>query len=437
MGALAKSLHLSFLQLSYVPFERIRHPHFIDFLDPSKFYNSVAIDQFQNKRVFVRGVGQCRSPLRPRNLTEKEANYPELDRLWSTLFAVYSNLKTSGGIHFLPYFPAVLDFLPSKQRRYSFDLTDAPSTISSLPPKACRMSASIFYHPLGYVVTKWNVYLHADGYTMDPKDAVSVFRAPKKIRIIVKGKNGEIVNDYLERLIDSLERRFHTGLTGATDEEPLVQMDNYSLIDMVEVSPSIDVTKDQDLIFRFIQSADIGKPDQMPQNSSYGLPTENGEITKGIAMCGERYGFMWGPPEIQPWVAMRYRTFVRNMVMLLLIQKSLSTQVTALESRNWRDQIRSKALIHQLRNGIIGPDLMMPLSIMHYLQVQRTFDQLSSRKAVYESIRSSLDHDDVIGQTTKSLAAILHSVDDEVKSAAGSMSGFMSNAISSAIGRIP
>ncbi len=76
---LLASVYLSFLDTFYVPIDKIKPKHFVDFHNPNTYYNEyIRIEKAKKKskeqRLFVNGVGEFQSALRVKDLKEKD--YP-------------------------------------------------------------------------------------------------------------------------------------------------------------------------------------------------------------------------------------------------------------------------------------------------------------------------------------------------------------------------
>jgi hypothetical protein len=173
------------------------------------------------------------------------------------------------------------------------------------------------------------------------------------------------------------------------------------------------------------------------QNIAYSMPLEGGDYGKGITVCGDRFGFNWFPPSIQQPLYFRYRRLLRNLVMLVFAQSSLSSQVMALEQMGWHTQIKSKAFLNQLKGGVIGPDLLWPLSIKHYLLIQHTFDTDEVRRNLYLSLKGSIDRSNTIDATVGKIDLMLKELADETAAAGGNVDRFFSTIFNAVTGLKP
>lgn len=116
--------------------------------------------------------------------------------------------------------------------------------------------------------------------------------------------------------------------------------------------------------------------------------------------------------------------------MLLMVQKSLSTQVAALESLRWRDQIKSNSFVNQVKKGFLGPVLTRPLTFLHYLQVPHSFDEEENMRQIYLDLKESMDYRYTIKETEDKLNVYFQQIDEEVKNSASKVYGIVSQVIS-------
>jgi hypothetical protein len=440
-----KSAYLSFLNAFYVPTNKIRAERFLDFHDPNNYYGrEVPPDGDPRKsalrpeRLYVNGVGEFRSVYKPNNMKES-APHPESDSIWNSIGAVYSTASRVGEkLSFLPCLPSIIDYLPSKQRTYALDLSGLSGTLSTITGKQCRMSISMYYFPVGWAVSRVGIFLQAEDYSIDAIDLVPLFRLPSKIAVTIHRSGGEKrhkppISGNLTSFVGSIEKRFLREICGSPDDgssNPSVNS-RYSIVDLVDTLPKVDAATNKDVIFSCIQSEFIDDQNSMPANISRRLPTADGAgMERGITIFGERFGFSWMPPTIATPLSIRYRRQLRILTMLTLIQMGLNVNVTSLEQMSWRDQIKSKEFVQQMKRGIMGPAIVWPLSFMHYLRVQHSFDSDEVRKQMYDDLRTSIDRRKLIDATTVTLKKHLDEVQDEVKNSASAVSGLVSQLIS-------
>jgi len=432
MSIRAKTVYFSYLHAFRVPVYKIRQRNFLELHDPKNYRDMVVNNRLVTKWPFVRGVGQLRSALNARSLKKHPPPYPTGDVIWHNMKSFYENVGMEK-LPFLPCIPVVVDILPSKQRSYALDFSDLSGT-SSIAANRCRMSASIYYFPVGCAVSRVGLFLAADD-AFDSDSVIPILKFPQKVKVSLYRSGGHHFEGTFVDFVDSVETKFLTGVLG--EEEKATTIGRYSFMDLMDTDRSVDEKSDRNLLFKSIESTLTNDPNAAMQNIAYSMPLEGGDYGKGITVCGDRFGFNWFPPSIQQPLYFRYRRLLRNLVMLVFAQSSLSSQVMALEQMGWHTQIKSKAFLNQLKGGVIGPDLLWPLSIKHYLLIQHTFDTDEVRRNLYLSLRGSIDRSNTIDATVGKIDLMLKELADETAAAGGNVDRFFSTIFNAVTGLKP
>jgi hypothetical protein len=428
---LLASLYLSFLDMFYVPVDKIKPKHFVNFHNPNIYYNEyIRREKSQEKRLFVNGVGEFRSALGVKDLKEKEYDYPVLDSVWASMSNLYNNsLAKDKTLPFLPFIPSVIDFLPSNQRHYYLlDVSLLPGSFSKADEKLCRMSFSIYYFPIGCAVSRIGLYLGAEGYLFEPKDLTPLLKRPEKhLKVRVSKKNRMIFQGYLFDMMKQMQKHFTQELCGSYEVQAKT-LKRFSFADFVDTSRPLKVVADKGIIFKVVESTFTRPANAMPRNIGYPLKNSDGDYEDTIVIAGDKYGFIWVPKSVGFTDHLLYRRYLRNLAMLLIVQQSLYVQISAIESSRWRDQIRSNLFIKQIKQGVLGPVILTPLTLLHYVQIQKTFGK--NILQLYEGLRESIDSDRTIDQTADKLQEYFQQVDQEVQASAGTVHGLISKFIS-------
>lgn len=433
-----KSFHISFLETFSLPIDRIEQSDRVkEFHKQNNYYESILQDKFHKKRFFVKGVGEFRSVLEPRHLNKKKG-YPRSSTIWGSMaIPCQSAVSSIGHLPFLPCIPTVIDFLPSKQRTYTLDLSQLHGSLPKADKEKCKLSISIYYFPVGFAVLRIGLFFQAQDYAFDPDDIKSLKSPVKPIQVsILKFKKGSSskkpspLNGLLFDIARVLEKRFiKEFLELESESEPQI-LDRYSLIDLVDTSRSIDVKTDQQLIFKLIESTNLSDSSVMPPNISYRMLTKSGDYDNtGITICGDKFGFIWTPSSVFEPLRLLHRRDIRNLAMLLMIQKSLDYHIRSLESMSPSDQIKNKLFVKQMKDGIVGPTLKWPLSFMHYLQAQQSFETDTKRKGLYANLRKSVDQENIIEKNESKIKLYFDRLEKEVKQSADSVHEIFSKII--------
>jgi hypothetical protein len=363
-----------------------------------------------------------------KDLKEKEHNFPVLDTVWASMSNLYNNsLAKDKTLPFLPFIPSVIDLLPSNQRHYYLDVSVLPGSFSKADKKLCRMSFSIYYFPIGCAISRIGLYLAAEGYLFEPKDLTPLLKRPEKhLKVRVSKKNRMIFQGYLFDMMKQMQKHFTQELCGSNEVQAKT-LKRFSFADFVDTSRPLKEVADIGIIFKVVESTFTRTANAMSRNIGYPLMNSDGDYEDTIVIAGEKYGFIWVPKSVELTDHLLYRRYLRNLAMLLLVQQSLYIQISAIESSRWRDQIRSNLFIKQIKQGVLGPVILTPLTLLHYIQIQKTFGK--NILQLYEGLRESIDSDKTIDQTADKLQEYFKQVDQEVQASAGTVHGLISSFI--------
>lgn len=405
-----KEVHLSFLESHYVPAEKISLAAYQWLNVPNMYYERAIRDKLAKREVFIPGVGEFKSPLKP-NVRHPNRDFPYGDRIWDAMGVDYeSHLKVRNKVLFAPRIPVIADYLPSGQRKYALDTTDLPGTLATADNKLSKVSVSIYYFPLGYAVTRIGIFLKTS-QTFDPDDLVRFLRVPDRClgvtvrkgrKILETGKLVTVAKRVLQRFVNELcappKKHSLFGKNNDVPEDVGVSVGTrYSLVDFVSLadsSKSMSPALDRETIFNIIKSSQIRTVDALPKP----LEEENGFI-----ICGDQRGFMWLSPnlEIPAWRQL-YRRHVRNLAMLVLIQKAMSVNTASLSEVDWFDRT-NRSLLRDLKEGFIPSFQFWPLSYLHCLHVQKVFLSDADFTTLYLYLKEQIDATGSIDGTTKLL----------------------------------
>jgi hypothetical protein len=427
---LLRSVYLSFLDMFYVPIDKIKPKHFVNFHNPNIYYNEyIRTEKSKEQRLFVNGVGEFRSALRVKDLQEKKYDYPVLDSVWVSMSNLYNNsLKKDKMLPFLPSIPSIIDLLPSNQRHYNLDVSLLPGSLSKADKKLCRMSFSIYYFPIGCAISRIALYLGSEGYLFEPRDLAPLLKRPEKyLKVWVFKKNRKVFEGYLFDMMKQMQKHFTQELCGSNEVQTKT-LKRFSFADFVDTSRPLNEVTEKDIIFKLVESTFTRTANAMSRNIGYPLINSDGDYKDTIVIAGDKYGFIWVPQSVELTHHLLYRRYLRNLAMLLMVQQSLYVQISAIESSRWRDQIRSNLFITQVKQGFLGPAILTPLTLLHYVQIQKTF--YKNILMLYEGLKEPIDPDKTIDKTADKLQEYLKQVDQEVQTSAGTVHGLISKFIS-------
>lgn len=419
----------------YVPIDKIKPKHFVNFHKPNNYYNEYIraeeSEESEEQRLFVNGVGEFRSALGVKDLKQKKYGPPVLDSVWASMSNLYNNsLAKDKTLPFLPFIPSVIDLFPSKQRYYRLDLSLLPGSFSKADEDFCRMSFSIYYYPIGCAISRIGLYLDAVDYVFEPGDLAPLLKRPEKyLKVSVSKKNRMIFDGYLFNMVKQMQKHFTQELCGSNEMEAKT-LKRFSFADFVDTSRALDEVTDKEIIFNVVESTFTRNANAMPPNIGYPMWSEDAGYEKTIVIAGDKYGFIWVPQSVELAHHLLYRRYLRNIAMLLMVQQSLYVQMSAIESSRWRDQIRSNLFIKQIKQGVLGPVILTPLTLLHYVQIQKTFGR--NIRKLYDGLKESIDPDKTIDQTSDKLQEYFEQVDQEVQASAGTVHGLISSFIKSA-----
>lgn len=443
MSAQTPSFHVSYLHATSVPLDRIANPRFASFHeDPSAYRNLVLESEGTRKPLFVKSVGRLRSACNPISLSSGGATRlpPMPDPLWSRMEALYHAAPVvEGKLPYLPSLPLASDVLPSNQRTYQLDFAGCSGGLSKLSPKNCRLSASLYYFPIGCAVTRIGLFAMSPDSPLDARDVVALTKNASSVRLTVRWKSGgkgRKRRSFQGSLLDYsqlLEQRFLRGLCGEGQRPNTIG--TYSFNDFSGLIPSLDLNRDSELVFQTIQSALTNQPAVLPANVAYSLPSSSGAgVLTGATILGDRAGFLWTPPQVDERWRVQYRRVVRNMTTLVLAQLSLPGLLMGLEQAGWSEQIRSKTFFATLKRGLFPPSLIWPLTIRHYATIQACFETDDLRTPLFRKIRESLDRLGNIAAIPGKTDRMLAELERETQAAGKSFGATVSRAVSAVKG---
>jgi hypothetical protein len=244
-----RSAHLSFLESHAIPVQKIRLAAYAWLNVPNMFYERAIRDELEKREVFVPGVGEFKSPLKP-NVRHPRKEMPYRDSMWDAMANAYgSHLRVSSKVLFSPCIPVIIDYLPSEQRKYALDTSDLPGTLATANSTLSKASISIYYFPLGYAVTRIGIYL-STAKAFSPDDLVKLLRLPENylgatVRrgkgVLESGKLATIARRTLQRFANELcapprKSAFFGRKEDVPSDVGMSVGTRYALVDFVELA---------------------------------------------------------------------------------------------------------------------------------------------------------------------------------------------------------
>ena len=399
-------LSLSFLDLYEVPRDRIVGDSLAALRNPDDYYSFVSQGKDAPAQIRTKRLGGLRSGLRGDLPTDETR--PRPDEFWSNLNSFYDELsgKLKKKLPCFPCIPLVLAYLPNKNRSYSMDFTKLPGSLSS--SSTGKLSVSTYFFPLGYAVSRIGVYLEsAAGF--DPGDiSVLADRPERFLWATVSGRRGKkkvlLEDDSLFSIVSGKQRSFYQAMVSFQGPVLVRSLGRYSVVDLVDVSRELDLQGDANVITQLTGSPPSGAAsfENVPYQDAVNIPTP---WTTLIRLPG------WAQDDFRR----AYRRRIRNLAMLLLIQRSLYSRVMGVSSRELIEVLRSGDLVQRLIGIFAPPKVLDSFSFLHYLTAQEpAFGNHHSVKVMYRAMRALIDEEGTIQKSTDNMVTCLNEIKEQV-----------------------
>jgi hypothetical protein len=197
----------------------------------------------------------------------------------------------------------------------------------------------------------------------------------------------------------------------------------YTVMDLIELSRELDPGSDIAVISEMIGSPSgegKGPYGNVPYSNGIVIPTPKRILIRLKGGTSDEFRRV-------------YRRRIRNLAMLLLIQRSLYQRALGIDWRELSSAVKGGGFVCQLKNIFYPPKVSEAFSVLHYLTAQEpAFGAHRSVVEMYEALKPIIDQQETIDKSTGSLVQSLKQMKDDI-TASGKLASEGVSAISMAV----
>lgn len=371
------------------------------FLADDQKYHEIVVREpkcLGNENKFLPRVGKLRSVLDVESVLA--------DSFFGCFQDYYSKLLSRSmpdiqkGIILTQHYPCAVDILPSKTMKYKVDISTLPGSLGNV--KKTKMSFSLRIYPAGLASLRLGWFLETEKSFRIEDIIEFLVRKRAKIEINdLKLSVGELTEEYARRVIDGLVK----------SEKPSLFWDyTYSTVDIVEAT-GLSLQQNYSDIFLPLVSLSM-----QPEEREY---TINNLSKRGDVLLPGPKSTVTYLPSADEADRRKLRRWLRNVIELFSIQRSLVSEIQTMEISKTFEQLRKEYWLKTLEKGLLPPTIKYLFSLWNYTNLH--FQTYPLRKEAwrvrYNEMLRILDPDDSIRKSNDKVKAQL---EDTVKQASDS-----------------
>jgi hypothetical protein len=283
------------------------------------------------------------------------------------------------GMILTQHYPCAIDILPSKDKKYKMNASTLPESLRNV--KKTRMSFSIRIYPAGLASLRLGWFLTTEK-SFKIEDIIE-FLVRKRATIEIDELElsvGELTEEYARRVIDGLVR----------SEKPSLFWDyTYSIVDIVEAT-GLTLQQNYNDVFLPLLSLSM-------QSEKGGYTINNLSKRGDVLLAGTKSAVTYLPSADEA-DRRKLRRWLRNIIELFSIQKSLVNEIETMGISETFEQLRKEYWLKTLEKGLLPPTIKYLFSLWNYTNLH--FQTYPLRKEAwrvrYNEILKTLDTNDSI-----------------------------------------